>query len=92
MLTASPLGGFREDAVSILGPLLGTDRVISFINSLERDVRIQAEAGARNAIPDITAEVRAAAEATIKPLVVSAIVVGALGGLLGAVAIWRSRK
>lgn len=92
MLVTSSLGGFREDVVSVLGPVVGTNRVIDFINGLEREIRVQAEAGARNAIPDITAEVKSTAETAVKPLVVSAIVVGALGGILGAVALWRTRK
>lgn len=92
MLIAGPtgFGGFREDVVSVLGPILGTSRVNSFIASLEREIRSQAEAGARQAIPDIKAEVEVTARETVRPYVIGAIAVGALGGVLGGWALWRS--
>lgn len=94
MLTASftPFGGFREDAVNMLSSILGKDRVLSFINGLETEIRTQAEAGARQAIPDIEAEVRRTAKSAVTPLVVTAIAVGALGGVLGTWALLRTRK
>ncbi len=106
MLVASPisfhgtgLGDFKADAISILGPLLGKDRVRSFIRDGERKIkaveakiRKEAEAGARKAIPDIRAEVEDAAKKAVKPIVTVAIAVSAVGIILGGVALWRTRK
>lgn len=90
--SAVPLGGFQEDAVSILGPILGKDRVLSFINSMRADVRAEAEKGARAAIPDITSEVERAAKNATKPYVIAAISAGVFGAILGGIAYYRVRK
>lgn len=90
--SATPLGGFQEDAVSILGPVLGKDRVLSFVNSMRADVRAEAEKGARAAIPDITAEVERTAARKVTPLVSVAIGTAALGLVLGGIAYYRTRK
>lgn len=107
MLVASlaGLGGFREDVVGTLGPIIGTSRVTTFIDSLEAEIRRQAragaeaaipkikreaEAGAREAIPDITLQVRHEARESVKPLVIGAIVAGAVGAAVGGYALWRS--
>jgi hypothetical protein len=107
MLVASLVGfgGFREDVVGTLGPILGTTRVTTFIDSLETEIRRQAkagaeaaipriraeaESGAREAIPDITLQVQHQAREAVKPLVFSAIAAGALGLAVGGWALWRS--
>ncbi len=109
MLVAEPIGGFggfREDVVGALGPFLGTTRVNTFINSLEAEIRRQAEAGARQAIPrirteaeagarqaipDITLAVEQKARDTVRPFVITAIALGVLGAVVGGFALWRSR-
>jgi hypothetical protein len=91
LIASSQLGGFREDLVSVLGPILGTSKVNSFINSLEAEIRKQAEAGARQAIPDIRLQVREEATSAVKPLAIAAIAAGGLGLIVGIVAIWRTR-
>jgi hypothetical protein len=90
--SATPFGGFQEDAVSILGPILGKDRVLSFVSSMRADVRREAEAGARKAIPDITSEVERTAARKVTPLVGAAIGAGLLGAALGGIAYYRTRK
>lgn len=93
MLVASAqFGGFREDLVSVLGPILGTSKVNSFLTSLEAEIRKQAEAGARAAIPDIEARVRAEARSAVQPLVIASIAVSGLALVVGGVALWRGRR
>lgn len=94
MLVAGPiggLGGFREDVVGTLGPFLGTARVNSFITSLQAEIRREAEVGARQAIPDIKLEVEQTARAAVRPFVIVAVVLGAVGAVVGGFALWRSR-
>ena len=93
MLTTSiGFGGFREDVVGALGPFLGTGQVTSFINSLEAEIRAQAEAGARQAIPDIKIEVEQTARSTVLPYVAAALILGAFGAIAGGLALYRSRS
>jgi len=84
------LGDFTSDIVSTLGPLVGEAKVRTFMRGLETKIRTEAEAGARKAIPDITAEVKVAAKSAVKPIVTAALVAGAAGAVLGGIAIWIS--
>ncbi len=97
MLVMSPaplagLGDFTSDVVSTLGPFIGESRVRSFVTSLENKIRSEAEAGARQAIPDITTEVENTAKQAVMPYVIGAMIVGAIGGVLGGLALWRTRR
>ena len=56
------------------------------IEDLEVRIRAEARAGAQEAIPEIRFEV----EQAVRPLVISAIVVGAFGALVGGIALWRT--
>ena len=85
----APFGGFREDVVSTLGPLIGQQRINQFLSGMEGYIRGEAEAGARQAIPDIRLEVEAAADAKIRPVAYLAIGAGVLGAILGGFALWR---
>ncbi len=89
---APPLGGFREDVIATLGPFVGTTQVQKFFTSLESEIRKQAEIGARRAIPDITAEVESTARTTLAPIVTGAIAVGALGFIMGGIALYFATK
>jgi hypothetical protein len=95
MLHAQPvamLGGFREDLIDTLGPLVGRGKITSTLTSMETYIRSQAEAGAREAIPEITAAVEAEAESTIKPYLLGAFGIGLVALAFGGAAYFGMRK
>jgi glycerol dehydrogenase-like iron-containing ADH family enzyme len=89
MLIASPigLGDFVSDLTKLVSSIPGGKAITSAATSAANDVvariRTEAEAGAKNAIPMIKAEV----EKTVKPWVLAAIVAGGLGFAMGGTAL-----
>lgn len=92
MLVAAPLGGFREDAVSILSVVVGTTQARSFVSGLERHIQGEAKKGAEAAAPMIEAQVRGAAKEAVKPYVIASLIIGGLGAALGGWALARSYR
>lgn len=92
MLAITHLHGFTEDVTNTLGPVLGKERVLSFVRSLETKIRTEAEAGARKAIPDIRTEVAYTARKSVTPIVAVSAVVGLVAGVGAAWAFTRWRK
>jgi hypothetical protein len=103
----APLGGFREDAISFLSPIIGTSKATQFFQGLEDEIRKQAKAGAleavpkiraevekevRSAIPDITLEVEATAKQTIMPWFIGAMAMSALAIAGSGYMLWRGRR
>jgi hypothetical protein len=77
------LGDFVSDLKKFISSVPGGQAITSAATSAANDVvariRTEAEAGAKNAIPMIKAEV----EKTVKPWVIAAIAAGGLGFLMG---------
>lgn len=92
MIVAARLGGFREDAIGILSVVVGQQKATSFMTGLENQIRMEARAGAEQAIPTIKSEVRTEAKAAVTPLVVASLVVSALAVVGSGYAIFRARK
>ena len=90
MLVAAQLGGFREDATSALALVLGQQGAADFVAGMEEHIKLQARAGAEQAIPKIRTEVRAEAKSAVRPYVIGALAVSGLAVLLGGIALYRS--
>ena len=93
MLVASPapLGGFREDLIDVLGPIVGRQKVTSTLTSMETYIRTEAEAGARQSIPAITAAVESQAQKTIKPYLLGSFAIGLVALAFGSAAYFSAR-
>lgn len=92
MLVATPLGGFREDAIGVLSFVLGEQRATGFVTSLETHIKAQAKIGAEQAIPKITAEVREEAKSAVKPYVIGSMIAAGIAALIGSFALYRSYR
>jgi hypothetical protein len=79
------LGAIRDDINKILGYIPGASGKLA---ELEKYIRGEAEAGALQAVPKIRAEVRD----EVKPYIIGAIGVGALGVLIGIWALVAARR
>lgn len=91
-MTVTSFGGFREDVTSILGPLVGAQKINTFLNSLQSEIRTEAETGARQAIPDITLEVANTARAAVKPYVIAALALGGVSLVATGLVWWSTRR
>jgi hypothetical protein len=88
MITLS-LSGFREDIInSPIGTLVGKERVGSFIDKAYAEIRAQAKAGAEQAAPGIQAKVKK----IVVPLFVGAASAGAVGLIVGIIAIVKAKR
>lgn len=106
----SGLAGFgdaRSDIVSALSIVLGRDKAEAMMRDFETLIRVQAEAGAKAAIPTIRAEVikavtgqepkiraevEKAARGAVAPLLIGATIVGGLGALFGIAALIKMKR
>ena len=93
MVTAT-LGDTRQDILTLLNaiPIVGP-RIAAAVPTIETYIQGQAKTGAEQAIPDIRAEVAKTAHAAVRPYVLAAIGLGAIGALFGTAALvklkWR---
>jgi len=86
VLVARTLGGGREDTISALAIVLGTERATSLVSGLEAHIRAEAKTGAEEAIPAIRAEVKS----SVRPYVIAAMILGGVGAVASGYAIYRS--
>jgi len=92
-LSAAPsLGGFTEDAVDVLGPILGRQPVLNFVRGLETKIRTEAESGARKTIPDITLAVERRAKEAVKPYIIAAFAAAGVATAIGGFALYRTYR
>ena len=86
---AVQLEGTREDVIGVLALVLGSkEKAAAKFDAATAYLRGEAEAGAKNAIPEIQAKVKT----TVTPLVGAAIAAGALGFVMGVTGIIIAKR
>jgi hypothetical protein len=88
VLVASTLGGVREDIIGPLSIFLGPSRANELVTNLEALIRTEAKTGAEEAIPTIRTEV----QATVRPFVIAAVILGGVGAVAGSYALYRTTR
>jgi hypothetical protein len=84
------LFGVHEDFVSGLSIVLGRAKAEATVTGLEQYIRDQAKAGVLSAVPTIQSKITA--QIKRNPYILGSIGVGALGLLVGVIALARTRR